>query len=245
MRYYVDAKTWDEYVTKLAAINEKAAESMQQYMKDHGGYVTSDLLSTAYSITQRYGEAAGSLAVDFYNSIAEQWAEAHRMPYKPAADLAPTATMDEVKHEVFAAQEQGRLDDIPDRIGRLVKQTGADTIVRNAIRDKAEWAWIPAGGETCAFCLMLASRGWTRASRSVLKGNHCEHIHSHCRCTFAVRFSSDTFVQGYDPDAYKDVYDRAGGDLNAIRRELYDDQKDTINEQKRERYAKEQAEEST
>lgn len=106
---------------------------------------------------------------------------------------------------------------------RLVKQAGADTTIKNAIRDGAYWAWVPAG-DTCAFCLTLASRGWQKA----LKGDHAEHIHANCDCTFAIAFRQsdiDRYSDVYNPQQYKRIYDNAEGStskdkINNIRREL-------------------------
>ena len=123
----------------------------------------------------------------------------------------------------------------------MVKQAGADTTLRNALRDGAEFAWVPAG-DTCAFCLTLASRGWQRASKKAVKGGHAEHIHSNCDCTYAIRFDGKGGVAGYDPDKYRAMYDAAEGDtprekINAMRRENYAEHREEINAQKRAAYA--------
>lgn len=83
-------------------------------------------------------------------------------------------------------------------VSRLVKQAGADTSLKNAARDGAEWAWIPHG-DTCAFCITLASRGWQRQSLKAMMGGHAEHIHSNCDCEYAIRFSHSTNVAGVRP----------------------------------------------
>ena len=46
-------------------------------------------------------------------------------------------------------------------VSRLVKRAGADTTPHNAVRDGAEWAWVPHG-DACPFCRMLAYNGWLR-----------------------------------------------------------------------------------
>lgn len=125
-------------------------------------------------------------------------------------------------------------------IGRLVKRTGQDTLLTNALRDGAQFAWVP-NGDTCAFCLTLASRGWQKMSKKALKNGHAEHIHSNCDCTYAVRFDNRTQIPGYDPDAYKQMYDSAEGrspteKVNSIRRIKYQENKDRINAQKRAAY---------
>ncbi len=80
-------------------------------------------------------------------------------------------------------------------------------------------------------------RGWQRASKKALKGDHAEHIHTHCNCEYAVRFDSRTTVAGYDPEKYLKQYEDYGGDINAMRRAQYAKNKDKINAQKRAAYA--------
>ena len=91
-------------------------------------------------------------------------------------------------------------------------------------------------GDSCAFCLTLASRGWQRASQAAIKGGHAEHIHANCDCEYAVRFDGRTSVAGYDPDAYLAQYNAAGGDINRMRRVNYAANKERINAQKRAAY---------
>jgi hypothetical protein len=136
----------------------------------------------------------------------------------------------------------GNIEIVSGAVERLVKMNGADTVLQNAKRDGAEWAWIP-NGDTCMFCIALASRGWQEASRAILQGGHAEHIHAHCDCTFAIRHDSSTNVRGYDPERYRGMYDNADGrnskdKINAMRREAYAENKEIINAQKRSAYAK-------
>ena len=113
---------------------------------------------------------------------------------------------------------------------------GADTTVHNAIRDGAEWAWGPHG-DACPFCRMLASNGWQKASKKLLKKGHAQHIHANCDCEFAVRFSREFGVSGYDPEKYLRQYRAAGSNINNWRRIDYAARKDAINAQKRAAYA--------
>ena len=136
---------------------------------------------------------------------------------------------------VSATKDQNPAN-LPNGISRLVKRAGADTTLKNAIRDGAEWAWVPHG-DTCPFCITLASNGWQKASQKLLKGGHAEHIHANCDCEFAVRFRSDTTVAGYDPDKYYRQYREAGGDINKMRRIDYAANRERINAQKRAAYA--------
>ena len=112
--------------------------------------------------------------------------------------------------------------------------------MQNAVRDGAEWAWVPSG-DSCAFCIALTSRGWETASQKALKGNHAQHIHANCDCTYAIRFDGESKYESYNPDKYKEIYDNASDGnsyekINAIRREKYKLNKDKINASKRMNY---------
>ena len=109
-------------------------------------------------------------------------------------------------------------------------------MLKNALRDGAEFAWVP-NGDTCAFCMTLASRGWQRASKGAIKNGHAEHIHANCDCTYAIRFDPEVNVEGYDPDAYLKAYRDAGSDVNELRRIHYAENRERINAQKRAAYA--------
>lgn len=76
---------------------------------------------------------------------------------------------------------------------------------------------------------MLASNGWQRASKNLLKKGHAQHIHANCDCEFAVRFSRGFDVAGYDPEAYLRQYRDAGSDINNWRRIDYAANRERIN----------------
>lgn len=172
-----------------------------------------------------------------YDAIAEQSGEvlASALP-------AETATYGEVAKAVQGTMKvSSNADLIGSAVGRLVKLVSVDTMMQNALRDGAEWAWIPRG-DTCPFCIALASRGWQKASKGAIKNGHAEHIHANCDCTYAVRFNEDTDVEGYKPDEYEEEYydtdeGTPEGRINAMRRKYYAEHRDKINAQKRAAYA--------
>lgn len=149
-----------------------------------------------------------------------------------AADLPDYG---EVAKAVKGTKKQSP-NNIPGTIARLVKQVGADTTLKNAERDGAQFAWVPHG-DTCAFCITLASRGWQYMSKKAMRNGHAEHIHAHCDCEYAVRFDEKSTVAGYDPDKYLEEYYDSNGDINKMRRKRYAQNKDIINARKRKAYA--------
>lgn len=226
----ISAKTWNEYITRLSRLNQKAGQLMRAYIDTHGVANTDDLVAYAYGLITKYGEGSAELACQMYDALAEA-----QGVLLPAAEPAETASYSEVARMVNATKDQNPAN-LPNGVSRLVKRAGADTTLKNATRDGAEWAWVPHG-DTCPFCITLASNGWQKASDKVLKGGHAQHIHAHCDCEFAVRFSRSVNVAGYDPDEYYRQYREAGGDINKMRRIDYAANRERINAQKRAAYA--------
>lgn len=242
---YISTKDWQAYIRRLTALNEKAAEEMRRYVQRNGFGNMDALIAYAYGLATKYGEGAAALSAAMYDAIA-----ALEGALVPAAVTAATADYQTVAKTVQGVAKQSANEELMgSAVGRLVKQAGADTTLQNALRDGAEFAWIPSG-DTCAFCITLASRGWQRASRGAVKNGHAEHIHGSCDCTYAIRFNRSTNVRGYDPAQYLDMYEGAEGGtpkarINALRREFYAENKERINAQKRSAYEKRRERESS
>lgn len=225
----ITEKTWVEYIDRLSRLNEEAGQKMADYIASHGTQDVDRLIAYADALVQKYGEGTAELACQMYDAVAQ----ASGVTVPPAEPAAPADYGETAKMVNATKQSPPQLQG---GVRRLVKRAGADTTLKNAIRDGAEWAWVPHG-DTCPFCLTLASRGWQKASAKALKGGHAEHIHAHCNCEYAIRFDSNTTVAGYDPDKYLEQYNAAGGDINAMRRAQYAEDRDVINAQKRAAYA--------
>ena len=221
---------WTKYRDLLAKLNKKAADEFRDAVWSANGrwqgvglgnIPRDELIEYAYGLVTKYGEASATLAAEMYDAMAEISGE-----MLPEAVVAETATIEEVGKSINGALKFSQDEEyVSAVVGRLVKQAGQDTTLRNALRDGAEFAWIPAG-ETCAFCLTLASRGWQYASKNAIKGGHAEHIHSNCDCAYAIRFNQRDEVEGYDPDKYLSMYQNADGRtpqqrINAMRRDAY------------------------
>lgn len=217
----ISTKAWNEYIRKMSYISKTAADKMQKYIQLNGFGDDQALLDYAYSLATYYGEAISALSCEMYEATA-----AAQQIYIPSAEAAPTLDYGEVAKAIHGTMKQS-LKMVPGTMQRLVKQVGADTTLKNALRDGAEFAWIPRG-DTCAFCITLASRGWQSASREAIKNGHAEHIHANCDCEYAVRFDKKSNVEGYDPQVYLDMYNNADPSaidpddkINALRRVLY------------------------
>lgn len=201
---------WNDYINKLSSLSQKASDEFKAWANRNGGWHEIDrqlLLEAGYSFATKYAEGSAALASAMYDAIAD--AEKKNVP---SAELSADIEFKEMAKAINGALKHSDNDDfISSTVGRAVKQSGADTMLKNASRDGAEFAWIPSG-DTCPFCLVLASRGWQKASKKTANGNHAEHIHTNCNCQFAIRFNKNTNVEGYDPEEYKKIYYDAEGD---------------------------------
>lgn len=129
-------------------------------------------------------------------------------------------------------------DSLRDELGRLAKSEVArranETILSNAKRDRkrgVRFARVPLGYHTCAFCTMLASRGFVYWSEET--AGAFSHWHSDCRCkivpgipemqrytkngTHVSRGFVYPQIEGYDPDAYFSLY-QAGLGVRDLRK---------------------------
>ena len=232
----ITKKDWNKYIQLLSGANKTASKKMQAWVNSHGYDDMEALIDYAYSLTTAYGEAAASIACDMYDAVAEAQKVSIRI-----AEPAETQTFNYVKKAVEGAYNRAP-STVPSVVGEMVKRTGAETTLKNALRDGAYFAWIP-NGDTCAFCITLASRGWQRASKNSIKNGHAEHIHKNCDCEYAISFNGPGNVEDYDPDKYLKMYHDAEGStpvakINAMRREQYAKNPEKYLAPKRERYAK-------
>ena len=146
----------------MSRISQTAADLMKKWIEEHGISDDKALLDYAYSLSTHYGEAIGELSCQMYEATAKA-----QKALVPLAEPAQTPEYGELAKAVHGTMKQS-VDKVPATVGRLVKQVGADTTLKNAERDGAQFAWIPHG-DTCAFCITLASRGWQHMSKNALR----------------------------------------------------------------------------
>ena len=219
---------WNNYKDTMSLLSDTASKEFSDWANQNGGWENLDrqlMAEAAYNIASKYSEGSSALAAEMYDSIAR--AEKVNVP---PAEMVADVNFGELAKAINGALKHSTDDDfISSPVGRSVKQAGADTMLKNASRDHAEFAWIPSG-DSCAFCLVLASNGWQRASKKTINGDHASHIHTHCDCQFAIRFNRNTRVDGYNPDEYLEMYKNAEGDtseqkIKSMRRAIEENKK--------------------
>lgn len=240
-------KSWDRFLKAFdkidSTVKQKFIGRYGLFREDLNEQTIQELVDYAYSLSAKYGEAAAALAAEMYDDAAI----ASGMALAPA-DPAAVATYHEVNSALRSALECSQnAEYLGATVSRLTKRAAADTTLQNARRDNAQLAWV-SRGDTCAYCIALASRGWSWATNEKTVGTHAAHIHGNCDCMYAVRFDNRSTVAGYSPEQYKKMYDNAPleegqaptskNKINAMRRQFYKKNKDEINAQKRDAYEK-------
>lgn len=240
----LNRRSWDRYTARQAAQREAAAGEMMSFVTKAIGTATiPKLVANGRRIAVKHGRSAAALACVFYEHVARQSGE--EVPKAVPVVVANGGRIEALVGKASGMLEAGDVDGFAKACGNAVanevKRSASRTMMSNAKRDGAQFAWVPQGSETCAFCITVASNGWTYARRGTVE-DHADHIHPNCECEFAIRFDNETNVAGYDPSHYEDMYKDAEGrnsrdKINAMRRDMYAENGDRIREQHRERYA--------
>jgi hypothetical protein len=98
---------------------------------------------------------------------------------------------------------------------RMTVQPARLTIAHSAGMDPArpKWARVPSGPSTCAFCTLLASRGFVY--HSAASAGQMNHYHADCDCQPVPDWSGDPRLEGYEPAALYAQYSQARSDATS------------------------------
>jgi hypothetical protein len=153
------------------------------------------LLRVVPLLVARYGDAAASIAADWYEQTrAAQLASrygAFRTVLTAAVPVAAVETT--VRYSaghLFTDNPIGTLALLNGAVQRQTLQTARTTIVANASRDPARPVWqrVASGPKTCDFCAMLIGRGAVYATAATAGGDGNDY-HDHCDCQPVVSWS--------------------------------------------------------
>ena len=178
-----------QIVSYVSALSERDLRRVWEALDKanmKAGYDT--LLTALHDIVAAYGDVSATAAAEFY--------EAAREASGLGATKAAVATLPtDEQIEVMMRNALGPLWEDTPRVAaaysklaggtqRLTLKPGRDVIHQSVKRDKARYSIVPQGGTTCAFCLMLASRG-------AAYGSTQPHWHDNCDCICVPVFRDD------------------------------------------------------
>lgn len=153
-------------------------------------------------------QVAAQLAADFYDGLRVRFGVMDDFEAEPQSLRIPDATDGAVRAFAQDLVEEKPLSDFigkcVDRIDYETRRAANECVAYNAKKDpkKPKWARVPAGAETCEWCIMLASRGF-----AYLSEESASHSHAHCDCRIVPSWDKkNPAVQGYDPKLYYDMW---------------------------------------
>lgn len=191
-----------------AQLKEAAIEEFMEYVYE--GMTTDELIDAATNVAVKYSYLGCELGAQWYDLCSELAGLDVDAAYLPDVDAeqlnhaartyASKSPESSVIGEVFNSFLQNAIQD-------SIRRTGDANLWRDYERGKApgKWARVPVG-DTCAWCLMLASNGAWYLSKESALGAEGGHYHSDCNC-IAVFHADAESIAGYKKlDEYKGMY---------------------------------------
>lgn len=176
------------------------------------------MLGAGYA--QQYHVANGSVANDLWERIFYS-DTGKRMTARVADDSTIPERVRRTANRIFVEDDDEFDDDMvaaairkaDNRIARYAREGARLSMIFNTRRayangaGKARYARVPVGVTTCAFCVLLASRGFVYISEeTALYKENGDRFHDCCDCEVVPSFSSEAEIIGYSADEYLEQY---------------------------------------
>lgn len=213
---------FDRFVAMQRGVRARALRELVKWWASVAHLPQDEVIAAANdyvpALAQTFGELSATAAAQFYDDARADAGPLSRF----TAGMAPSGAADQARAEMGWAWPKLQSDplDALDRLSGVVDaaalQDGRSTIVYNSERDRSHpsWSRVPVGN-TCAWCLMLASRGavyWTAATAGANK-----KFHRQCDCQPVPSWIPDEsdLPPSYKKDELYDLYRRAREDAGS------------------------------
>lgn len=180
----------------------------------------------APAIARRYGFASADVAAALWEDIyfSDTGSRLEALVYEAEehsyfGDAAATI----VEGHALAGDMDGAARALGSFAKALVMDSARNTMTGNTRRvarsrrkghDRARWIRVPTGDKTCAWCMMLASRGPVYESRETAGGDQwhgteMDRFHAYCDCEVIAAFGNSPELDGYSWQEYRAMYEDA------------------------------------
>lgn len=179
-------------------------------------HTTIEIMKTALP---NFCDSAGTLSADFFDEITEA------LGIKAESKLYETTdyTLIDQKVRYFAKfLNDGNTSrfkkEVNDVTRYFVKRSAYENMVKNCEGNQLRYARVPSGFETCAFCFMLASRGFVYTSER--KAGEGHKYHRNCDC-IVIPGAADAdgnprvTIDGYDPQKMYENWQKCAKTIGA------------------------------
>lgn len=206
-----DAKDYIQAITDAyrIAYPEASVADIRNY--------TCDAIQDAVNV---FGGQASLIANDFFEEIARDAGEDVQTEIYNSFD--PDKANSKVRYlasDIVNGDVDAFNGKVSDLTAYYVKREAFQNMLKNCKKNGVRYARVPSGLETCAFCFMLASRGFVYWGEEEA-GGYGHSYHSHCDCIIVPGFSKDSGVnpdaqiEGYKPSELYDRYKMCYNTLN-------------------------------
>lgn len=170
-------------------------------------------------LSVRYGDLAATEAAEWFEAVREG---AVGGPFSAVlADGAGEVQVERATRWAAGPLFDGNVEETRARLARtltrMILTQGKDTVRRNVGADplRPRFARVPPAGGCCAWCLMLAGRGFVYSSLKAA-GFDDHKYHDDCRCMVAPLWEGQSErIDGYHPKRYEALYKEARAKVKA------------------------------
>lgn len=186
-------------------LQQAATDEFMEYVYD--GMTVDEVVDAAATVAAKYARLGCELGAQWYDLCAElAGIDAEPAEY---GDPDPADIRDHAGRRIDGSEDATRQANLflQDLIDESVRATGFSNLWRDYERGMGggRWCRVPVG-ETCAWCLMLASQGAWYLTEKSAGGMDPDHYHNGCNCK-AVFFADAEDIEGYDElQEYKRMY---------------------------------------
>jgi len=179
------------------------------------------LLDLYPALITKYADMSATHAADLYDElrVAALGTNASRftaLAQPGYSDQQLGEAVRETARHLWQDNPRDMIDALSLRADEYVKQGGRNTLAVSSRRDPAKprFARVPLGA-TCAWCRMLASRGFVYASSDT--AGDITKYHPDCDCMIAPAWGPHPRINGYDHDVYLKEWNDSGHNLAKMR----------------------------
>lgn len=216
----ISAAEFAAYNRQVARIGDRAAADVESsvlaWCRSHEDASVAEKREAAKLImdgfVQGYDDVAAEFAAQWYDRRAEQGGA--RLEQAVTMTTYRPDSVDAVARYQARKLAKGGDVEFAKACGEFARNDAFrslnETISANVGRDKdkgVRFARVPTGFETCAFCLMLASRGAVYHTRKT--AGEFKHFHRRCDCKVVPSFEDDAdaeLVEGVRPKELRERY---------------------------------------
>lgn len=207
-------RAYQEALASLVASADRATATLfARLMRSADPVEVREALELAVpELVDRYGRVAGELSAEWFTALDPSDGYRPRVPDPvPADQVARSAAW--ASQPVFAGSPGVALSRLSGSVERHVRSHARQTIVHNANQLGVPFARV-ARADGCAFCRMLASRGFVYEDDKTAGGVTGSDYHDACRCVTLPKRRGINDSDIPNLETYRDQYYLARSDID-------------------------------